>query len=150
MIPTLKTAPREIKHPNTILRKVVFQHLYQAEARRVFFAQENEFEEQCGREGLDAKLTTRGVKLVATVFDKLDVVDEMISSHLVGWKLERISKVDKAILRMGAAEILYTDISPNTVMDECIEIAKSYSEADSSSFINAVLDRIAMAKTIET
>ncbi len=133
---------REIKHPNTVLRRIVFQHLYQADARRVLFAQQNEFCEQCDREGLDAKLKNRGWKHVGIVFDRLDAIDEVISKHLVGWKLERIAKVDKAILRLGVTELLYMDTPPNTVMDECVEIAKVYCEPDSPAFINAVLDKV--------
>jgi|GEM_PF-2966875 len=137
------TAPaREIKHPNTIMRRIVFQHLYQADARRVLFAQGNEFEEQCEREGIDHKLTSRGWKHVGIVFDKLDVVDEVISTHLVGWKLERLAKVDKALLRLGVAELLYMDTPPKTVMDECVEIAKMYCEAEAPAFINALLDNV--------
>ncbi len=145
MIASPTVATREIKHPNTIMRRIVFQHLYQSDARRVLFAQENEFIDQCDREGLDKKLSDRGWKHVGLVFEKLDIVDDVVSTHLKGWTLARIAKVDKAILRMGVTELLYMDTPPSTVMDECVEIAKLYCESESPAFINAVLDRVSKA-----
>lgn len=73
-------------------------------------------------------------------------IDPKISSELRGWSLERISRVDRAILRMALYEIDYTsekEIPASVSINEAIEIAKKYSEGTSGSFINGVLANFA-------
>ncbi|NLC66484.1 MAG: transcription antitermination factor NusB [Clostridium sp.] len=74
---------------------------------------------------------------------KLDVLDATIERFLVNWKLDRISKIDLAILRLGTYEINYMDNIPNNVsINEALELSERYSEKDSSGFTNGVLDKI--------
>ena len=70
-------------------------------------------------------------------------LDEQIKSHLKGWTMERLNKVDVAILRLAIYEILYRDDIPYKVsVNEAIELAKVFSEDASPSFINGVLAEI--------
>lgn len=70
-------------------------------------------------------------------------LDSMLSGYLQNWKLERISKVNLAILRIAVYEIEYVDDVPGKVaVNEALEIAKIYSDEKSVSFINGVLDKI--------
>ena len=70
-------------------------------------------------------------------------LDSILSSYLQNWKLERISKVNLAILRIAVYEIEYVDDVPGKVaVNEALEIAKIYSDEKSVSFINGVLDKI--------
>lgn len=74
---------------------------------------------------------------------KLDVLDATIERFLVNWKLDRISKIDLAILRLSTYEINYMDNIPNNVsIKEALELSEKYSEKDSSAFTNGVLDKI--------
>ena len=67
----------------------------------------------------------------------------MISGASEHWRLERMSRVDKTILRLGAFEILVMkDIPPKVSIDEAVELGKIYGTEDSGSFINGVLDNI--------
>lgn len=67
-------------------------------------------------------------------------LDAIISKKAVGWKLDRISKVDISILRLALYEILYRDDIPNSVsINEGVELAKKYGSDKSSSFINGIL-----------
>ena len=62
---------------------------------------------------------------------------------VIGWRLERMSRVDKIILRMGVSEFLYMkDIPPKVSIDEAVELGKKYGTEDSGAFINGVLDNI--------
>ena len=68
---------------------------------------------------------------------------DIISKHLVdSWKYARISKVNKALLKLAIYEILYNKIDFKIVINEVVELAKKYSEATAPSFINGVLANV--------
>ncbi|MBR2778810.1 MAG: transcription antitermination factor NusB [Firmicutes bacterium] len=84
--------------------------------------------------------------LYGQIRDNLDTIDEKINAFSKNWKTSRMAKVDLAILRVSAAEILYMDdISPAVTANEAVEIAKKYSTEKSPGFINGVLGGIAGA-----
>lgn len=69
-------------------------------------------------------------------------LDSMIEDTATNWRLERIAAVDKNILRLGAYELTREATPPLVVIDESVEIAKRFGEADSPAFVNGVLDAI--------
>lgn len=71
-------------------------------------------------------------------------IDEYISKHTFNWDMSRIAIIDKNILRMALAELLYfEDIPPKVSINEAIEIAKKFNSTDKSSkFVNGILDAI--------
>lgn len=83
------------------------------------------------------------LELVDKTFNNLPTIDRIIKQTLKHWSLTRLSSVDRAILRVASCELIYfPDIPPNVVINEALEIAKRYSTAESSRFINGVLDAI--------
>lgn len=82
--------------------------------------------------------------LVRDVADRLAEVDEVISSASRHWRIERMARVDRNILRLGVVELQRRDDTPRAVIiDEAVELAKQYGSEGSSVFVNGVLDRIA-------
>lgn len=78
--------------------------------------------------------------VVEKCFADIDGIDDKISSALSNWKIERLSKVDLALLRLAATEILYIEDVPYKVaVNEAVELAKQYGDDSSPSFINGVL-----------
>ena len=79
--------------------------------------------------------------VVLGVMDKYDELSEAISANLAGgWRLERISKVARAVLMLAIYEIRYVDDVPDKVaINEALELAKKFDEPDSSAFVNGVL-----------
>ena len=70
-------------------------------------------------------------------------VDRAIAKHLAsGWRLERIDATARAIFRAGGFELLFTDAPLEVVIDEYVEIAKSFFDGPEPGFINAALDAI--------
>lgn len=70
-------------------------------------------------------------------------ITEKISSNLkTNWKLERISKIDIALLKLAIYEILYKKIPFKVAINEAVELAKKYGEDNSASFVNGVLASI--------
>lgn len=71
---------------------------------------------------------------------KLQEIDQKIEQFAKGWTVDRIAKVDIAILRLAMYEILYRNDIPNEVsINEAVELAKKYSTGDSGAFINGIL-----------
>ena len=82
--------------------------------------------------------------LVRKTCEMQQEIDEHISNNARGWKLNRISKVPLAIIRLALAEILYFDDVPAGVsINEAIELAKKYSNPEDASFINGLLGTVA-------
>ena len=82
-------------------------------------------------------------ELVLGVCNKKDDLDELISNASKNWRLDRMSRLDKCILRLAAFEILFMeDIPPKVSIDEAVEIGKKFGSDGSGSFINGVLDNI--------
>ena len=70
-------------------------------------------------------------------------IDDLISSHLQGWTLDRLPAVDRAILRVAVWELLYHEDVPEAVaVDEAVQLAKELSTDESPSFINGVLGQV--------
>ena len=77
------------------------------------------------------------------VVDKLDKIDELISSNAKGWSIDRMSKVDLTILRLGVYEMIFDDtIHEDVALNEAIELAKEFGQDQSYSFINGVLAKL--------
>lgn len=83
-------------------------------------------------------------RIVKGVEDDLARVDETIRKASQNWRVERMARVDRNVLRLGAWELLHaTDVPRAVILDEAVELAKRFGSEDSSSFVNGVLDRIA-------
>lgn len=83
-------------------------------------------------------------QLVRGVGESLANVDDTIRKASVNWRLERMARVDRNVLRLGAWELLYgKDVPRAVILDEAVELAKRFGSEDSGAFVNGVLDRIA-------
>ena len=81
---------------------------------------------------------------VRGVAGRLDDIDERLRAASINWRLERMTRVDRNILRLGAWELIEKrDIPRPVILDEAVELAKRFGSEDSSSFVNGVLDRVA-------
>jgi N utilization substance protein B len=85
----------------------------------------------------------RAEETARRVLTHLDAVDAEIADTVEHYTPERIDAVDRAILRLAADELLYSDTPTNVVINEAIELAKRFGTSESGRFVNGVLDRIA-------
>jgi N utilization substance protein B len=98
-------------------------------------------------EGTREDVRDLAVSLVSLYAQARDEVDGVIRASLTGWALERTALTDRAVLRIGTAELLFSPHVPTAVViDEAIEIARKFGTDDSGRFVNGVLDRV--AKTV--
>lgn len=96
-------------------------------------------------ENFRSTLSTRSFsrQLVLGVCENKEYMDKSISRSSKNWRLERMSCLDRNILRLGVFEIIFMkDIPPKVSIDEAVELAKKYGTEDSGAFINGILDDI--------
>jgi len=85
-------------------------------------------------------------ELVAAASEHAARIDSLIAGASKNWRIDRMSRVDRNILRLGACELIaFTDVPVKVVINEAVELAKRFGTAESSAFVNGVLDRIASA-----
>ena len=97
---------------------------------------------ESGRDG-DAECATVAFAktLVDGVIQHRDVIDTAIEKHIHHWAMDRLSVVDRNVLRIAVFELLYLeDIPPAVTMNEAIEIAKQFGDSESGGFVNGILD----------
>lgn len=87
-----------------------------------------------------APLTEYAKELFESTVARIDELDEVISSYSRDWKINRIPKVNLAILRLALFELIYEEGVPESVVvNEAVELAKKYSGKEDSAYINGIL-----------
>ena len=99
--------------------------------------------EDGGPQDARGKLKAFAEERVAGVLGDLEGIDAVISGLLVGWTLDRLGTVERAVLRMGIWEMRSTDVPKPVVINECIDLANWFSGPRTRSLVNGVLDRFA-------
>ena len=80
------------------------------------------------------------------ILDKLPELDDILAGQIEGWEIDRIGKVDLAILRLALFELLHDpDIPEGVAINEAVELAKKYGQDNSRAFVNGVLSKITRA-----
>jgi len=81
--------------------------------------------------------------IVPQVVEAVPRLDQLISQHAKNWRIERMSIIDRLILRLGTWELLHErDTPPAVILNEAIELARTFGTDDSVKFVNGVLDGI--------
>ncbi len=81
-------------------------------------------------------------ELVNGVITNQEKISEMANKYLVDWNIDRLSKVDKAIISIGIYELIYTETPSVVAINEAIELSKKYSDEKVTKMLNAALDKI--------
>ena len=122
----------------TSIRKLAVQILYQAALRP------DTTIDVAGAEYLlavDNELETKqsAIALAHAAWDIVTESDAIISGHSMSWSLDRITWIDKSILRLALYEMAHTDTPNPVIINEAIELAKRFSSDDAPGFINGIL-----------
>lgn len=90
------------------------------------------------------------LQITQTYKDNKEEIDAQIKKCSIGWDINRIFKMDRDILRIAIAELLFIDTIPMKVsIDEALELAKKYSTEESSSFINGILSKVILENGVK-
>ena len=135
-----------------IARSVVVQTLFEGDMQgwiEVPSEHKEDFENSLERNteefALGGKLKDFSSDLLQLTLAKRGTLDEIITKAAPEWPLEKIANVDRNILRLGLAELLYgdrTQVPPKVAIDEAIELAKNFGGETSGKFVNGVLGAI--------
>ncbi len=129
----------------TKARKRALDLLFEAEQRGVNAA--DLLRERLAAPVTEAPLSEFTADLVMGVVEHWGQVDELISTYSQGWTLQRMPAVDRAILRLGAYEVLWSSDVPEPVaISEWVGLATELSTDDSPRFVNGLLARLAEVK----
>ncbi|MCZ6159211.1 transcription antitermination factor NusB [Campylobacter ureolyticus] len=81
-------------------------------------------------------------ELINGILSNLNTLDDALNEHLNEYKMNEIGEVERAILRLGAYEIKFSDIDKAVAINEAIELAKEMGSDTSPKFVNGVLDKV--------
>lgn len=81
-------------------------------------------------------------ELVKGTMDHLVTIDPLLESTATNWRLDRMALIDRLIMRMATYELIYTDTPKAVIIDEALELAKTFSGDEAVAFINGILDGV--------
>jgi N utilization substance protein B len=123
-------------------REIALQTLYAEEVSGADWRAA--FHDNVERRKSSDEVVEYAMRLVVNVTEEKADLDRRISERLENWALERVSVVDRTILRIALSELLHCpEVPTNVIMNEAIEIAQKFSTADAGRFVNGVLDSLA-------
>lgn len=129
-------------------REAALKALYQVDLVRSDPERAIEFAVSLDELTPDARSFAR--ELFKGVLEHSEEIDRMISGRSLEWKVDRMSTVDRNILRLSLYELLYRpDIPKNVSIDEAVEMAKRYSGDEAARFVNGILGSIEQGKSKE-
>ncbi|MBN1168778.1 transcription antitermination factor NusB [Candidatus Woesebacteria bacterium] len=86
---------------------------------------------------------------VKQINDNLNEIDDLIEKSAPAWPLEKLNKIDLAILRLAVYELKNAKTPPKVIIDEAVELAKEYGSENSGSFVNGVLGDLYKKEVID-
>jgi len=135
-----------------LAREIAVQALYQMEMNDVAAAEAvkmiaeealAEDSELGAEESVLRHAVPRALELAEGVSGARADIDGLLQRFLTGWQMDRLSRVDRQILRLAAYEIVWRDdVPPKAAVNEAIELAKRFGTEESGKFVNGVLGRI--------
>ena len=133
--------------PRQRARELAFQFLFRYDQDSEVNLTATQLEEDFGKHAEHFKTREDSLefalRLIQNTLKELKTVDAMIKKHAENWRLERLGTIEKSLLRIGTAELLYfKDVPASVTLNEIVELSKNFGEADTPSFINGILDPI--------
>ncbi|SEB69167.1 transcription antitermination factor NusB [Paenibacillus sp. GP183] len=134
-----------------VAREIALQSLYQIEMNHVSpmdavtsVIEEAENDNESELEVADEKLSPDYiVELVEGTFTHKKEIDILLEEYLKGWQMDRLSRIDREVLRLAVYEMVYRDdVPPKVVVNEAIELSKHFGTEESGKFVNGVLGKM--------
>lgn len=114
------------------------------EALKMVVEEANEVESEIGMEGKHAvAMRDQVLQWVTSAWEQREQLDQYLSGYLKGWQVDRLSRVDRQILRFAAYELIHReDVPPKVVVNEAVILAKHFGTDESGKFVNGVLGQM--------
>jgi N utilization substance protein B len=131
-----------------LAREAAMQMLYALDAAGGFAEPEVDAQIRAYWDHVDEVTRTDGRpyadRLVRGVSAAREGLDDELRAAQTKWRIERMARVDRTILRVGTLELRDAEVPAEVVIDEAIELAKTFGTEDSSAFVNGILERVAV------
>ena len=101
-----------------------------------------EFPELIQLANQDKEVGIYAIEIIKTINEQRAIIDEHIASALVDWQVNRLAQIDRDILRIAVAEMMFLSTPDRVAINEAVELAKRYSGEEGHRFINGVLRRV--------
>ena len=124
-------------------REMAVKVLYEVEMADLT---DQEAEERIRRRVRRVETRNFALGLVKQTLENIARIDKILGGVAENWDISRMTAIDRSILRLGTAEIVFSEVPAKAAINEAIEIAKRFSTDDSGRFVNGVLDRVARMK----
>ena len=95
-----------------------------------------------GAEGASDAVRAFAEQIVRYTVSNVDKIDPLITETAEHWRLSRMAALDRLILRLAIGEFLYAETPRNVIINEALELAKTFSGDESAKFINGILDAV--------
>lgn len=134
-----------------LAREIALQSLYQIEMNHVTPAAAIEAAVHEATNDNEANLQVQGDDLSTDYIEKLvegterykPLIDRTLAEYLKGWQMDRLARIDRAVLRLAAYEMIFReDVPAKVVVNEAIELAKHFGTEESGKFVNGVLGKM--------
>jgi N utilization substance protein B len=134
-----------------VAREIALQSLYQMEMNEVSIQEavasavhEAENDNEAELDVAGEKLSSEYIfELVEGTYTHKQNIDEMLEEYLKGWQMDRLSRIDREVLRLAVYEMVYRDdVPPKVVVNEAIELSKHFGTDESGKFVNGVLGKM--------
>ena len=132
-----------IRHPKSEARDVAIKFLYQCESEKIFFFTSSHFNNHSEYFKVPETISEEAKTICIGVFRDLGQIDELIGKHSKKWPVHRMATMDRCILRQAVHELLASEEPVKVILNEAIELAKTYGTENSAKFINGILDALA-------
>ncbi|RCW51208.1 transcription antitermination factor NusB [Paenibacillus prosopidis] len=134
-----------------LAREIAISSLYQMEMNEVsasdavdMLMEELRQDNEIGADPSEIGSTDEFVReLVYGVMERKQAIDGMLQQFLTGWQVDRLSRVDRQVLRLACYEMVFRDdVPPKAAINEAIELAKHFGTEESGKFVNGVLGKL--------
>ncbi|MBM4250844.1 MAG: transcription antitermination factor NusB [Deltaproteobacteria bacterium] len=135
-------------HTRTKSREYALQFLYQSEMEKLYLFSDSHFQGFIANQQIPASHVAEVREIARGTLERTAEIDNLIQSVSTNWKLERMSVIDRNVLRLATFELLVAAAPQRVVLNEAIELAKKFGSAESGRFVNGLLDRIAKSTPV--
>jgi len=133
-----------------LAREMVVSSLYQMEMNEVkandaleMIIEEIGLDDEVSNKSTDEQTNVFARSLLVGVIEKKAAIDDLLTTFLTGWQVDRLSRVDRQILRLACYEMVFIQDAPQkVVLNEAIELAKHFGTDESGKFVNGVLAKL--------
>jgi len=132
-----------LKFSRFAARRLALRALYIAETTQKDLTISAEALTQLRDETSDAKADLKFAKsILDEVFNHQTEIESLLQSVIHNWELERLAVIDRCILFMAAAEMMYLNTPPKVCINEAVNLAKTFGTIDSGAFVNGIMDSL--------